>query len=73
MGPVRQNPIKRTVRTAHLSVLMRKCTAITYHDCAQLHYTIQHEDDDVDNNNHRAMMQILKILKILQNRDFYEF
>ena len=22
MGPVRQNPIQRTVRTAHLSVLM---------------------------------------------------
>jgi len=27
MGPVRQNPIQRTVRTAHLSVLMSDCTA----------------------------------------------
>ena len=33
MGPVWQNPIQRTVRTAHLSVLMT---------CAQLQYTIQH-------------------------------
>ena len=33
MGPMRQNPIQRTVRTAHLSVL---------NDCAQLQYTIQH-------------------------------
>jgi len=32
MGPVRQNPIQRTVRTAHLSVLMT----------AQFQYTIQH-------------------------------
>jgi len=32
MGPVRQNPIQRTVRTAHLSVLM------TVHD---FQYTIQ--------------------------------
>ena len=32
MGPVRQNPIQRTVRTAHLSVLMT----------VQLQYTIQH-------------------------------
>ena len=29
MGPVRQNPIQRTVRTAHLSVLM------TVHNTAQ--------------------------------------
>ena len=34
IGPVRQNPIQRTVRTAHLS----KCA----YDCAQLQYTIQH-------------------------------
>ena len=33
MGPVWQNPIQRTVRTAHLRVL---------NDCAQLQYTIQH-------------------------------
>jgi len=33
MGPVRQNPIQRTARTAHLSV---------QYDCAQLQYTIQH-------------------------------
>jgi len=33
MDPVRQNPIHRTVRTAHLSVL---------NDCAQLQYTIRH-------------------------------
>jgi len=33
MGPVRQNPIQRTVRTAHLSVLM------TVHN---FQYTIQH-------------------------------
>jgi len=32
MGPVWQNPIQRTVRTAHLSA----------YDCAQLQYTIQH-------------------------------
>jgi len=32
MGQVWQNPIQRTVRTAHLSVLMT----------VQLHYTIQH-------------------------------
>ena len=25
MGPVRQNPIQRTVRTAHLSVFMTVC------------------------------------------------
>jgi len=33
MGPMRQNPIQRTVRTAHLSVLM------TVHD---FQYTVQH-------------------------------
>ena len=33
MGPVRQNPIQRTVRTAHLSVLMTVCN---------FQYTIQH-------------------------------
>jgi len=32
MGPVWQNPVQRTVRTAHLSILMT----------AQLQYTIQH-------------------------------
>jgi len=34
MGPVRRNPIQRTVRTAHTS----KCA----YDCAQLQYTIHH-------------------------------
>ena len=33
MGPMRQNPIQRTVRTAHLSVIM------TVHN---FQYTIQH-------------------------------
>ena len=32
MGPVRQNPVQRTVRTAHLSVLMT----------AEFQYTRQH-------------------------------
>jgi len=35
MGPVWQNPIQRTVRTVHLSVLMTV-------QCARLQYTIQH-------------------------------
>jgi len=35
MGPVRQNPIQRTVRTAHVSVLM------TVHN---FHYTIHNCD-----------------------------
>ena len=32
MGPVWQNPIQRTVRTAHLSVLMTVCTFSTQHN-----------------------------------------
>ena len=38
MGPVRQNPIQRTVRAAHLSVLM------TVHN---FQYTIQHCSDNL--------------------------
>jgi len=37
MGPVRQNPIQRTVRTAHLSVLM---TVLNFQN------TIQHRTED---------------------------
>jgi len=29
MGPVRHNPIQRTVRTAHLSVLNPNCTQLS--------------------------------------------
>ena len=38
MGPVWQNPIQRTVRTAHLSVLI--CTA-------SVHSTTQNSSDDL--------------------------
>jgi len=40
MGPVWQNPIQRTVRTAHLSVLM------TAH-CASVHNTKQNSSDNL--------------------------
>jgi len=53
MGPVRQNPIQRTVRTAHLSVLSVLMTVSIYKphkknkkslcaNCAKHHYIIQH-------------------------------
>ena len=35
MGPVRQNPIQRTVRTAHLSVLMTVCNFSTQYSTEQ--------------------------------------
>ena len=35
MGPVRQNPIQRTVRTAHLSVLMTVHNFSTQHSIEQ--------------------------------------
>ena len=41
MGPVRQNPILRTVRTAHLSVLMTVHNFSTQYS-TELQYTIQH-------------------------------
>jgi len=40
MGPLRQNPIQRTVRTAHLSVLM------TVHNFST-QYTIQNSSDNL--------------------------
>jgi len=35
MGPVRQNPIQRTVRTAHLSVFMTVHSFSTQHNTEQ--------------------------------------
>ena len=40
MGPVRQNPIQRTVRTAHLSVLMTV-------QRASIHNTTQNSSDNL--------------------------
>jgi len=38
MGPVRQNPIQRTVRTAHLNLMcLRLCIGLT-----SVGYTVQH-------------------------------
>ena len=53
MGPVRQNPIQRTVRTAHLSVLM------TVHN---FQYTIQHSSDNLSSYLQTIIMaQMLSI------------
>ena len=41
MGPVRQNPIQRTVRTAHLSVLM------TVHNFQYTTHTAQNSSDNL--------------------------
>jgi len=35
IGPVRQNPIQRTARTAHLSVLMTVCNFSTQYSTEQ--------------------------------------
>jgi len=40
MGPVRQNPIQRTVRTAHLSVLMTVHSFSTQHNTEQFWWSL---------------------------------
>jgi len=50
MGPVRQNPIQRNVRTAHLSVLMTVHNFGTQYNTEQFSYlplTSRHHSSDV--------------------------
>ena len=54
MGPVRQNPIQRTVRTAHLSVLMMCMTSV--------HNTAQNSSDNLPSYHQTTMIaQMLSI------------
>ena len=55
MGPVRQKPIQRTVRTAHLSVLM------TVHN---LQYTIQHRTVLISSPSYFQPIIIAQMLSI---------
>ena len=54
MGPVRQNPIQRTVRTAHLSVLM------TVHNFSTQYNTAQNSSDNLP-SYHQTIAQMLSI------------
>jgi len=46
MGPVRQNPIQRTVRTAHLSVFMTVCNFNTQYNTEQFLPPDKHHSSD---------------------------
>ena len=68
MSPVRQNPLQKTVRTAHLSVLMTVHTA-------QLQYAIQHRTVLIisplsSRSKHEHMLQLVPqpstTIKLLQ-------
>ena len=54
MGPVRQNPIQRTVRTAHLSVLMTVCNFSTQ-------YNTEHSDNLPSYLQTNVIAQLLSI------------